>query len=241
MASLYLVAHTPLAAGPKGFPKEGGRPYLPGALLTEAAEEALFFYALGKHPDFAEMVRAFLLAGNFSQVGNVKDFLLARLRERYLELQELTFPEKIFLPEIQSRFIQTIEVASGRIVAKREHQVFVGVVPLEAEVPTVLKYAGLSYCEALARAELRHLRSTVPKLVPFYEDLTNRLRRFHFPLRAGYWTDDPFGGLLLAYWRVKEVREIIKRRLKRDPLPQNILFSPRDKATFGWVEITEKI
>ena len=241
MARYYLVAHTPLAAGQKGFPREGGRPYFPGALLREAVEEALFFYALGKHPDFAEMVRVFLLAGNFSQIGNVRDFLLERLREKYLELQELTLPEKIFLPEISSRLIHTVEVATGKVLKKREHQVFIGVVAFEAEIPGVLKYAGLSYCEALARAELRHFRATLPKLVPFYEDLTNRLRQFYFPLRAGHWTDDPFGGLLLAYWRVKEVREVIKRRLKRDPLPQNVLYSPKDKATFGWVEITPNV
>ncbi len=241
MATYYLVAHTPLAAGKEGFPREGGRPYFPGALLKESIEEALFFYALGKNPDFAEMVRVFLLAGKFSRVGNIKDFLLERLRERYLELQELDLPDKIFLPEITSRFIQTVEIATGKILSKREHQVFIGVVPFEAEIPGVLKYAGLSYCEGLARAELRHFRETLPKLIPFYEDLTNRLRSFHIPLRTGYWTEDPFGGLLLAYWRVKEVRDVIKKRLKRDPLPQNVLYSPKDKATFGWVELAENI
>ncbi|NPA49512.1 MAG: hypothetical protein GXO20_05970 [Thermodesulfobacteria bacterium] len=241
MAAYYLVAHTPLAAGKKGFPREEDRPYFPGSLLRESIEEALFFYALGKHPDFAEMVRVFLLAGNFSKIENIKDFLLTRLRERYLELQELVLPEKIFLPEITSRLIQTVEIKTGKILSQREHQVFIGVVPFDAEIPGVLKYAGLSYCQALARAELRHFRETLPKLVPFYEDLTNRLRRFHIPLRTGCWTEDPFGGLLLAYWRVKEVRDVIKKRLKRDPLPQNVLYSPKDRATFGWVEIAENI
>ena len=241
MATYYLLAHTPLAAGKDGFPKEEGRPYFPGAALREALEEALFFYALGKEPDFAEMVRVFLMAGKFSRVGNVKDFLLARLRERYLELKELVLPQKIFLPEITARLVQTVEVNTGKILSRREHQVFIGVVSFEGEIPGVFKYAGLSFCEALARAELRHFRATMPKLVPFYEDLTNRLRSFYLPLRAGYWTDDPFGGLLLAYWRVKEVREVIKRRLKRDPLPQNVLFSPKDRATFGWVEISTEL
>ncbi|AEH44679.1 hypothetical protein Thein_0801 [Thermodesulfatator indicus DSM 15286] len=237
----YLVAHTPLAAEAKGFPREGGKPYFPGQLLRESIEEALFFYALGKHPDFAELVRVFLMAGNFDKIASVKDFLLERLRERYLELQELVLPEKIWLEEITSRLVHTIEVSTGRILKKREHQVFIGVAEFEAEIPQVMKYAGLSYCEGLARAELRHLRETMSKLVPFYEDLTNRLRNFQIPLRTGYWTDDPFGGLLLAYWRVKEVREVIKRRLKRDPLPETVLYSPKDKATFGWIEITENV
>ena len=241
MSKFYLLAHTPLAAGPRGFPRQEGRPYLKGNILRESIEEALFFYALGKHPDFAEMVRVFLLAGKFSQIENIKDFLLTRLRERYLELQELVLPEKIFLPEITTRLVQTIEIATGKVLKKREHQVFIGTVSFKAEIPGVLKYAGLSYCEGLARAELRHLRETLPKLIPFYEDLTNRLRNFYIPLRTGFWTEDPFGGLLLAYWRVKEVREVIKRRLKRDPLPQNVLYSPKDRATFGWVEIAETI
>ncbi|OAG28280.1 hypothetical protein [Thermodesulfatator autotrophicus] len=238
---LYLVAHTPIAAQETGFPREGGKPFFPGSLIRTSIEEALFFYALGKHSDFAELVRVFLMAGNFDKISSVKDFLLDRLCERYLELQELVLPEKIWLEEITIRLVQTIEVSSGRIIKKKEHQVFVGVAEFEAEIPQVIKYAGLSYCEGLARAELRHFRETMPKLVPFYEDLTNRLRQFHIPLRTGYWTDDPFGGLLLAYWRVKEVREVIKRRLKRDPLPETILYSPKDKATFGWVEITESL
>ncbi len=241
MEKYYLLAHTPLAASPKGFPRQEGRPYLSGDILRESIEEALFFYALGKHPDFAEMVRVFLLAGKFSRIENIKDFLLTRLRERYLELQELVLPKKIFLPEITVRPVQTIEVSTGKILKKREHQVFIGTTSFEAQIPGVIKYAGLSYCEGLARTELKHFREKLPKLILFYEDLTNRFRNFYIPLRTGFWTEDPFGGLLLAYWRVKEVREVIRRRLKRDPLPQNVLYSPKDRATFGWVEIAEII
>ncbi|WP_022852913.1 hypothetical protein [Thermodesulfatator atlanticus] len=237
----FLVAHTPLAAGEAGFPREGEKPYFPGSLLRASMEETLFFYALGKHPDFAELVRVFLLAGKFEKIATVRDFLLAILRGKYLELEEISLPEKIWLGDISSRLVQTIEVSTGKILKKREHQVFIGVASFEAEIPSVMKYAGLSYCESLARAELRHFRETMPKLVPFYEDLTNRLRSFQIPLRTGYWTEDPFGGLLLAYWRVKDVRSIIKKRFKRDPLPETLLYSPKDKATFGWVEITESI
>lgn len=237
----YLLAHTPLAAGKEGFPKKEGRPFFPGALLKEALETALFFYALGKDPEFAELVRVFLLAGRFDQISSVRDFLLERLRERYAELSELEVPERIFLPEISSRRVLVVDLEKGEVLKRKEHQVFIGVLPLEIELPGVFKYAGLSFCEALARAELRRLREKIPALVPFYEELTNRLRRMEVPLRAGYWTEDVFSGLLLAYWRVKEVREVIKRRLREDPLPRTLLYSPKDRATFGWIELAYEI
>ncbi|NPB08978.1 MAG: hypothetical protein GXO17_01365 [Thermodesulfobacteria bacterium] len=237
----YLLAHTPLAAGRQGFPKEEGKPYLPGRLLRESLETALFFYALGKDPEFAELVRVFLLAGKFERIASVRDFLLERLRERYEEVAALELPEKIFLPDITSRRILTVDLENGEIVRRGDHQVFIGVLPLELDLPGIFKYAGLSFCEALARAELRRLRETIPSLVPFYEGLTNRLRRMTVCLRTGYWTDDVFGGLLLAYWRVKEVREVIRRRLREDPAPRTLLYSPKDKATLGWIELTDEI
>jgi hypothetical protein len=237
----YLLAHTPLAAGKRGFPKENGTPFFPGPVLRESLETAFFFYALGKDPEFAELVRVFLLAGRFDRIGSVRDFLLERLRERYAELAELEIPEVIWLPEITSRRVFTVDLETGEVLKRRDHQVFLGVLSLEMELPGVFKYAGLSFCEALARAELRRLRERVPALVPFYEGLTNRLRRMEIPLRAGYWTEDVFAGLLLAYWRVKEVREVIRRRLREDPAPRTLLYSPKDRATFGWIELASEI
>jgi len=56
-------------------------------------------------------------------------------------------------------------------------------------------------------------------------------------LRLGYWTDDPYRGKLLAFWRVPEVRRALRQHLGRaaDPRPRTVLYAPGVRRTLGWV------
>ena len=160
MEHYYLLAHTPLAADKRGFALAQGQAFWSGAALRQALETALFFYALGKDPEFAGLVKVFLLAGRFDRIPSVREFLLEWLRERYAELEELELPESLSLEEVLSRPVFTIDLDTGAIVKRDEHQVFIGVLELFGHIPEVFRYAGLSFSEALAWAELHRVRES---------------------------------------------------------------------------------
>ncbi|NPA58343.1 MAG: hypothetical protein GXN94_03495, partial [Aquificae bacterium] len=71
----------------------------------------------------------------------------------------------------------------------------------------------------------------------FYEPLIDRMKKWDIPLRVGMWTEVSFKGDLLFFWRIKEVREYLIKKLKVDIRPRYVLYLPKEKQTTGWIEI----
>ena len=239
---MELWTLSPLAHGRGAFPRdEEGRPYFPGRDLREAVLAAAFLYATRKDEGFKRRVRAALLAEH-ADLKALARALEDELFARYAFLEKLAPPERLY-PEgaVRPRRVLLVDLKSGELLRDEEVEVFEGALPLPWELGEAernwLSAAGRSLAEALATMELELVRAHLPQLEPFYQDLkSRRLKGATWPLRVGYWGEDPFRARLLAFRRVPEVRRALER-LRYRIEPRRLLYLPKDRATLGWAQV----
>ncbi len=237
---MNLVLYAPVAVSPEGFPRnEQGRPYLPGEAVRQAVFTAVFVYATRRDRAFRERVRREVTA----RVPNrALPDLLRRLED--LLLHRWPWLVGLHVPDIPLRQVERLRVlwirledgqVEGEAMLETTRDVLPLPVPCTGEQQALLDAAGRSFTEALADAEWRWIRDVLPQLEPFYQDLKGHvLKHAPLPLRVGYWTDDPYQGRLLAFWRVPEVRRVVRNLYRRDPRPSTVLYAPRLQQTLGW-------
>ncbi len=107
--------------------------------------------------------------------------------------------------------------------------------------PARLRAIGLSYTESILDAEYHIFKELFelfyPELETLYIQLMGEIKtRWEIPLRMGMFNRNRFGGHFLFFWRIKEVREYIRRRLRFDIRPREILYLPRYQTIPGLVE-----
>lgn len=223
---MELLTYTPVAAL-EGFPE--GK--LPGEWLLEALVVSAFAHLVRKDEAFAREVKRFVLQGGY---GNSSE-LLARLKERLFqarpELSGLALSD-LPLDRVERRRILVWDLERKEVVGDREGYLFEGL--LSMELPPVLKAlapAARSFAESLAAHEEKALATT--SLHPFYHRLRARMKGDTFPLRLGDYAEDLFRTWLLPFYRVKEVAEVLQRRLRLTPLPRRVY--AWKEVTLGWV------
>ncbi len=239
---MELWTLTPVAHSPGGFPRdEEKRPYFPGKDLREAVLAAAFLYATRKDEGFKRRIKAALLAGH-ADLKALARALEDELFARYPFLEKLSPPERLY-PEgaVRPRRVLLVDLKKGDVVRDEEVEVFEGVLPLPWELSedekNWLAAAGRSLAEALATLELELVREHLPSLEPFYQELkSRRLKGASWPLRLGYWGEDPFRARLLAFRRVPEVRRELSRLGYRIE-PRRLLYLPKEKVTLGWAQV----
>ncbi len=232
-----IYTYTTLLARKEGFPRdETGTPYLPGQVLHEAIEAAAIFYFIKKDKALEHQVRRYLM-GTDIRVDEIAQQVRQRVYDRYPWLKEIQLPERMPLTEgtIERTYVEVWDLRQWDIVDDFVTEGFKGVIPVQFEAPWGQKlcYAFQSYAEALARMEKEMLKDH-PLATEFYPQLINDLRQEGCPARLGYWTDTPYGGHLLFFWRIPEIRKHILKQLKVDIRPTQIIFLPREMATAGW-------
>ena len=240
---MELLCWTPVIFNRKGFPRdEEGRPFLPKDVFIEAIISSVIFYYVKKDREIENRVKNYLLSQDvkFDEVSNrVKEIVL----NKYPVLEQLYIPEKIYLSEnnLQEKYIEVFDLKKWEDVKGFKTEVFKGVVSVEIESPEIekIKSAAHSFAEALAKIERSFLKDH-PLSLLFYDPLINDIKKWDVPLRIGMWTEVPFKGDLLFFWRIKEVRERLIKRLKIDIRPRYVLYLPDEKQTTGWVELKIK-
>ena len=241
---MELWTITPLAHGRGGFPRdEEGRPYLPGRDLLEAVLAAAFLYATRKDAGFKRRIER-ALSAEHKDLKALARALEDELFARYPFLEKLAPPERLYPDgEVRPRRAILVDLKKGDIVRDEEVEVFEGIIPLPWELKedekNWLAAAGRSMAEALATMELELVREDLPVLEPFYQDLkSRRLKGATWPLRVGYWGEDPFRARLLAFRRVPEVKRALGK-LGYQIEPRRLLYLPKDKVTLGWAKVVE--
>ena len=241
---MHLLTWTPIVFGRNGFPRdEKGMPFLPSNVIKEAITNAVIFYYIKKDKEIENKVKAYLLKGNLNINDIVKDIKNIVL-EKYNILKELEIQEKIPLPQenIKEEYIEIFDLKKWIDIKGFKTEIFKGIVEVEIKSPNIekIKAAAHSYAEALAKMEHSMLKDH-PLASEFYEPLINEIKTWEIPLRAGMWTEVKFGGNLLFFWKIKEVREKIMKDLKIDIRPRYVLYLPRENQTTGWIELKNKI
>ena len=235
-----MLCWTPVVFSRKGFPRdEEGKPFLPRNVFTEAITSAVIFYYIKKDREIENRVKRYLLEEKLD-IRTVADDIRDIVLKKYPVLENLSIPERVYLPEkdIREEYIEIFDLKEWIDVKGFKTEIFKGIVDIPIKSPYIekLKAAAHSYAEALARIEHSFLKDH-PLAKLFYEPLINDLKKWDVPLRVGLWTEVSFKGNLLFFWRIKEVREKIMKELNVDIRPRYVLYLPKEKQTTGWVEI----
>lgn len=244
---MHLVTLSPVAHGRSGLPKdEAGRPYLPAEDLKEALLAAAFVYATRKDAGFKARVKKAVIEEK-TDLKRLARRLEAALLERDPFLADLDLPPRLYLEDgaVRERRTLLVNLNKGDVVRDEMVEVMEGIIPLPWDLPEKekrhLAAAGRSLAEALATMELEKIRDPLPELVPFYEELkSQKLKKLDWPLRLGYWGEDPFHARLIAFRRVPEVRKALDALGYRIE-PKRLLFLPKEKKTLGWVYLTDAL
>ncbi len=237
---MEMLCWTPVVFSRKGFPRdEEGKPFLPRNVFTEAITSAVIFYYIKKDREIENRVKRYLLEEKLD-IRTVADDIRDIVLKKYPVLENLSIPERVYLPEkdIREEYIEIFDLKEWIDVKGFKTEIFKGIVDIPIKSPYIekLKAAAHSYAEALARIEHSFLKDH-PLAKLFYEPLINDLKKWDVPLRVGLWTEVSFKGNLLFFWRIKEVREKIMKELNVDIRPRYVLYLPKEKQTTGWVEI----
>ncbi len=234
-----LILETISPAAADGYPRRGGRPYLPGSCLRQAFLQAALAYAIRHDQAFAAEMRRLVEHGYKGDAGGLAQTMEEALLNRQPELKALNFAD-LNLDDVVMQPVAVYDTSRGELLSSQELETFTGSVELPADLPpeleTWLGAASRSFAEALATAEWEALREGLPRTEAFYQKLKSRFVKGEgWPLRAGYWTPDPQGGRLLALARLERAAGALKKRFGVSPLPRRIFYSPSAGASLGWL------
>ncbi len=239
---MELLFWTPLIYSLEGFPRDtSGTPYIPGSVLQQGINEALTYYYIKKDPRIENSVKRLLLDKHLkpdSVVQKIQELVL----ERYSPNFELPKVIKLNSGRIYETIVDIYDLKKWRDIDSLKIEVFEGIVSIDLDETEFLKIAPAahSFANALLRMEMELLEDH-PLVERYYQPLMNEVRRWEIPLRIGYWTQNPYQGNLLFFWRIKEVRERFLRDFRMDIRPTKILFLPREGVTPGWAELRKEV
>ncbi len=242
---MLLLSWTPFIFSRNGFPRDdNGNPFLPGNIITDAIKTAVVFYYTKKDKEIENKIKRYLLKENLKPEEIVKD-IRNIVFSKYPVLKNLKVQEKIYLnPEkVKQEYVEVFDLKQWIDIRGFKTEIYKDNLQISFETSNIekIKSACHSYTEALAKIEHSMLKDH-PLSSIFYEPLLNELKNWDIPLRIGLWTEVRFGGNLLFFWRIKEVREKLIKDLKIDIRPRYVLYFPKEKATAGWSELKrEKI
>jgi len=237
---MKLLFWTPLIYQKDGIPRDEKGFYLPGSILEDALRTSAIYYYIKKDKEIESRVKKYLLKDQLAPSKIISD-IEKIIYQKYPVLSELKFPEKIYLhqAEIYEEIVEVFDLTTWEDVGEFKTTVCKGIISLEIETLESLeriKAISHSFCEALARME-HSMHKEHPLAENFYKPLLNKLKTWEIPLRLGLWTENTFKGNLLFFWRIKEVRENLRKILKEDIRPTRVLYLPRENSTSGWCEL----
>ncbi len=241
---MLLLSWTPFIFSRNGFPRdENGSPFLPGNTITDAIKTAVVFYFIKKDKEIENKIKKYMLKEGLNPADIVKD-IRNIVFEKHPILSDLKVQEKIYLnPEkITQEYVEVFDLKEWIDIRGFRTEIYKNNLEVDIQSSNLdkIKAACHSYAEALARIEHSMLKDH-PLASIFYEPLLNELKNWEIPLRIGLWTEVRFGGNLLFFWRIKEVREKLIKQLKIDIRPRYVLYFPREKKTAGWSELRKQI
>jgi hypothetical protein len=236
-----LIFWTPTSFEKEGFLEDENGKFLPRNAILEALESAALFYYIKKDKKLENLVKKYLL--NRPKLKEIAKEVKKRVFEKYPILEGIEIPEKIYLQNenISNELVKVFDLEKKDFVKSFKTDVYKGVledVKIKSNNMEKIKNACLAYSRALAEYEHKALKDTE------FEDLiveiqNNIANEWEIPIRIGHWTNTPYKGDLLFFWRVKEVRDYLLKHLHIDISPKDVLYLPRTNEFLGWGEIKD--
>ncbi|WP_457562492.1 hypothetical protein [Caminibacter pacificus] len=224
-----------------GFLEDENGKFIPRNAILEALESAVVFYYIKKDKELERLVTKYLMEK--PKLKEISKEVKKRIFEKYPVLDGIEIPEKIYLPEenISNELVKVFDLEKKEFTKSFHMDVFKGVledVKIKSQNLEKIKNACKSYARALAEYEHKALKETE------FEDLmveiqNNIANEWEIPIRVGHWTNTPYKGDLLFFWRVKEVRDYLLKHLHIDIRPKDVLYLPRTNEFLGWGEIKD--
>ncbi|GAB6074473.1 hypothetical protein [Nautilia lithotrophica] len=225
----------------EGFLEDEKGKFLPRNAILEALESAVVFYYIKKDKELENLVKKYLTTK--PKIKEISREVKKIVFEKYPVLDGVEIPEKIYLPKenISKELVKIYDLEKKEFTNGFKMEVFKGVledVYVKSENIEKIKTACKSYARALAEYEHKELKGTE------FEDLIVEIQNsianeWGIPIRVGHWTNTPYKGDLLFFWRIKDVREYLIKELDIDIRPKDVLYLPRINEFLGWGEIKD--
>jgi len=236
-----LIFWSSVAAEKKEFLEDENGKFIPRNEILEAIESAVVFYYIKKDKALENLVKKYLMQK--PKLKEISKEVKKIVFEKYPILEGIEIPEKIYLDKdkISVELIKTFDLEKKEFVKSEKVETFKGVledVKIKSENMDKIKLACLAYSRALLEYEHKALKEIeFEDLIAEYQNLV--ANEWEIPLRIGRWTNTPYKGDLLFFWRVKEVREYLFKNLHIDIRPKDVLYLPRLHEFLGWSELKE--
>ena len=234
-----LIFWSPTSAEREEFLEDENGKFLQRNEILEALESAVVFYYIKKDKELERIVRKYLMEK--PKLKEISKEVKKRVFEKYPILDGIEIPEKIYLPKenIRKELVKVFDLEKKEFVKSFYLETFKGVLE-DIEIKSVnmekIKNAAKAYARSLLEYEHKALKDTeFEELIAEYQNQV--ANEWEIPLRVGRWTNTPYKGDLLFFWRIKEVREYLLKNLHIDIRPKDVLYLPRTNEFLGWAEI----
>ena len=234
-----LIFWSPTSAEREEFLEDENGKFLQRNEILEALESAVIFYYIKKDKELERIVTKYLMEK--PKLKEISKEVKKRVFEKYPILDGIEIPEKIYLPKenISKELVKVFDLEKKEFVKSFYVETFKGVledVEIKSENMEKIKNAAKAYARSLLEYEHKALKGTeFEDLIAEYQN--NVANEWEIPIRVGRWTNTPYKGDLLFFWRIKEVRDYLLNYLRIDIRPKDVLYLPRTNEFLGWGEI----
>ncbi len=234
-----LIFWSPTSAERGEFLEDENGKFLQRNEILEALESAVVFYYIKKDKELERVIRKYLMEK--PKLKEISKEVKKRVFEKYPILDGIEIPEKIYLPKeyINKELVKVFDLDRKEFVKSFYVETFKGVledIEIKSNNMEKIKNAAKAYARSLLEYEHKALKDTkFEDLIAEYQNSV--ANEWEIPLRVGRWTNTPYKGDLLFFWRIKEVREYLLKNLNIDIRPKDVLYLPRTNEFLGWTEI----
>ena len=158
-------------------------------------------------------------------------------------MKGLEIPQKIYLPSenISVTQAKVYDLSKKDFIDEFKLEVYKGIIEnitIKSDNLDKIKTACKAYTRALSEYEHKELKGSglEEQITQLQNSIANE---WEIPLRIGYWTNTPYKGDLFFFWRIKEIREYLLKRLDIDIRPKDVIYLPRTNEFLGWGEIKD--
>jgi len=234
-----LIFWSPTSAEREEFLEDENGKFLQRNEILEALESAIVFYYIKKDKELERIVKKYLMEK--PKLKEISKEVKKRVFKKYPILEGIEIPEKMYLPKenIRKELVKVFDLERKEFVKSFYVETFKGVledIEIKSDNMEKIKNACKAYARSLLEYEHKALKgSDFEDLISEYQNQV--ANEWEIPIRVGRWTNTPYKGDLLFFWRVKEVRDYLLKNLKIDIRPKDVLYLPRTNEFLGWAEI----
>ncbi len=234
-----LIFWSPVASEKEEFLEDENGKFIPRNEILEALESAVVFYYIKKDKELERIVRKYLMQK--PKLKEISKEVKKRVFDKYPILDGIEIPHKIYLSkkDIKNELIKVFDLEKKEFVKSFRAETFKGAledIEIKSSNMEKIKNACKAYSRALLEYEHKALKDTeFEDLIAEYQNQV--ANEWEIPIRVGRWTNTPYKGDLLFFWRIKEVRDYLLKNLHIDIRPKDVLYLPRTNEFLGWGEI----